>query len=187
MYPTTGDFSLQRQRRSMEQQGDERDRRQVQSGEAGKRKNRAHAAALSADGLGWRRDSPRTRGGGARRVENSGDRWSSKAMSEIVARFRVERPAKEKTAPMPPLYPRTAWGGGGITPRTRGGGARRVEQQRRSMEQQGDERDRRQIKSGEAGKRKNRAHAAALSADGLGRRRDSPRTRGGGARRVESG
>ena len=39
---------------------------------------------------------------------DSGGRWNGKAMGEIVAKFRVERPAKEKTAPLPPLYPRTA-------------------------------------------------------------------------------
>ena len=36
-------------------------------------------------------------------------RWNGRGLSRIVARFRVQRPAKEKTAPLPPLYPRTAW------------------------------------------------------------------------------
>ena len=39
---------------------------------------------------------------------DSGGQWNGKAMGEIVARFRAERPAKEKSATLPPLYPERA-------------------------------------------------------------------------------
>ncbi len=39
-----------------------------------------------------------------------GGRWNGGPLSRIVARFRVRRPAKERVASLPPLYPRTAQG-----------------------------------------------------------------------------